>query len=58
MTTTGALERKERKPYVLTKSRESWTEEEHEKFVHALQLCVRSESEKRRNAALGLHFTH
>ncbi|XVF55408.1 hypothetical protein PTKIN_Ptkin06aG0033700 [Pterospermum kingtungense] len=33
--------KKLRKPYTITKSRESWTEEEHDKFLEALQLFDR-----------------
>lgn len=30
--------KKIRKPYTITKSRESWSEQEHDKFLEALQL--------------------
>ncbi|GLT47848.1 hypothetical protein SLA2020_215090 [Shorea laevis] len=33
--------KKVRKPYTITKSRESWTDEEHDKFLEALQLFDR-----------------
>ncbi|XP_066322236.1 protein REVEILLE 6-like isoform X10 [Miscanthus floridulus] len=33
--------KKVRKPYTITKSRESWTEQEHDKFLEALQLFDR-----------------
>ncbi|XP_062178462.1 protein REVEILLE 6-like isoform X1 [Phragmites australis] len=37
----GEEARKARKPYTITKSRESWTEPEHDKFLEALQLFDR-----------------
>ncbi|KAK4571464.1 hypothetical protein RGQ29_030048 [Quercus rubra] len=42
-TTSSAedLSKKIRKPYTMTKSRESWTEPEHDKFLEALQLFDR-----------------
>lgn len=38
--TSGADDsnKKIRKPYTITKSRESWSEQEHDKFLEALQL--------------------
>ncbi|XP_057461525.1 protein REVEILLE 8-like isoform X4 [Actinidia eriantha] len=33
--------KKVRKPYTITKSRESWTDEEHDKFLEAIQLFDR-----------------
>ncbi|KAK7267597.1 hypothetical protein RIF29_20275 [Crotalaria pallida] len=40
-TPSDASGKKVRKPYTITKSRESWTEEEHDKFLEALQLFDR-----------------
>ncbi|KAG2690312.1 hypothetical protein I3760_09G180300 [Carya illinoinensis] len=40
-TTGDGSGKKVRKPYTITKSRESWTEEEHDKFLEALQLFDR-----------------
>ncbi|XP_044472628.1 protein REVEILLE 8-like [Mangifera indica] len=40
-TATDGGGKKIRKPYTITKSRESWTEEEHDKFLEALQLFDR-----------------
>nr|GMD62712.1 protein REVEILLE 8 isoform X2 [Ipomoea batatas] len=40
-TPTDGSGKRVRKPYTITKSRESWTEEEHDKFLEALQLfCI------------------
>ncbi|OVA13944.1 SANT/Myb domain [Macleaya cordata] len=44
VTTTDLYEdptKKIRKPYTITKSRESWTDQEHDKFLEALQLFDR-----------------
>ncbi|KAF5737587.1 Homeodomain-like superfamily protein isoform 2 [Tripterygium wilfordii] len=38
---SDASGKKVRKPYTITKSRESWTDEEHDKFLEALQLFDR-----------------
>ncbi|XAR63025.1 hypothetical protein NMG60_11022810 [Bertholletia excelsa] len=35
------VNKKVRKPYTITKTRESWTEQEHDKFLEALQLFDR-----------------
>ncbi|XP_073269644.1 protein REVEILLE 6-like isoform X1 [Primulina huaijiensis] len=43
-TDTGGAEdpnKKTRKPYTITKSRETWSEQEHDKFLEALQLFDR-----------------
>ncbi|KAL5711201.1 hypothetical protein ACHQM5_021685 [Ranunculus cassubicifolius] len=37
----GSSVKKQRKPYTITKSRESWTDEEHDKFLEALHLFGR-----------------
>ncbi|KAL1351885.1 hypothetical protein HN51_015766 [Arachis hypogaea] len=39
--TDQASAKKVRKPYTITKSRESWSDEEHDKFLEALQLFDR-----------------
>ncbi|XP_004302837.1 PREDICTED: protein REVEILLE 8 [Fragaria vesca subsp. vesca] len=41
MSSSDGSGKKVRKPYTITKSRESWTEEEHDKFLEALQLFDR-----------------
>ncbi|KAI3929003.1 hypothetical protein MKX01_029532 [Papaver californicum] len=40
-TSSDLAGKKIRKPYTITKSRESWTDEEHDKFLEALQLFDR-----------------
>ncbi|XP_050116503.1 protein REVEILLE 8-like isoform X3 [Malus sylvestris] len=40
-TSSDGSGKKVRKPYTITKSRESWTDEEHDKFLEALQLFDR-----------------
>ncbi|KAL5135286.1 Protein REVEILLE 8 [Glycine soja] len=40
-TSNSGSGKKVRKPYTITKSRESWSEEEHDKFLEALQLFDR-----------------
>ncbi|CAN6481105.1 unnamed protein product [Victoria cruziana] len=40
-TSSDDSSKKVRKPYTITKSRESWTEQEHDKFLEALQLFDR-----------------
>ncbi|MCL7043032.1 hypothetical protein MKW94_002614, partial [Papaver nudicaule] len=40
-TSSDPSSKKIRKPYTITKSRESWTDEEHDKFLEALQLFDR-----------------
>ncbi|CAG7909798.1 protein REVEILLE 6 isoform X2 [Brassica rapa] len=41
LTSSEDLSKKIRKPYTISKSRESWTEPEHDKFLEALQLFDR-----------------
>ncbi|KAG0459226.1 hypothetical protein HPP92_022354 [Vanilla planifolia] len=42
MADQGQLTPKARKPYTISKQRERWTEEEHKKFIEALQLYGRA----------------
>ncbi len=37
---TGSAEGKRRKPYVVSKQRQNWSDEEHELFVEAVKLWV------------------
>lgn len=37
---TTTTTKKVRKPYTIKKTRESWSEQEHEKFIESLQLYV------------------
>ena len=39
--TSIAQEKKQRKPYTITKARESWTKDEHNRFTEALKLFGR-----------------
>eukprot|EP00208_Stichococcus_sp_RCC1054_P000629 CAMPEP_0206146932 /NCGR_PEP_ID=MMETSP1473-20131121/31842_1 /ASSEMBLY_ACC=CAM_ASM_001109 /TAXON_ID=1461547 /ORGANISM="Stichococcus sp, Strain RCC1054" /LENGTH=212 /DNA_ID=CAMNT_0053543665 /DNA_START=185 /DNA_END=819 /DNA_ORIENTATION=+ len=38
---TGPAEGKTRKPYVVSKQRQTWSDEEHERFVEAIKLYTR-----------------
>ncbi|KAK1257695.1 Transcription factor ASG4 [Acorus gramineus] len=46
--------KKIRKPYTITKSRESWTEQEHDKFLESLQLPRSPRSPTRSAEKLGV----
>ncbi|MFQ6670594.1 hypothetical protein Gotur_035452 [Gossypium turneri] len=49
--------KKIRKPYTITKSRESWTDQEHDKFLEALQLiCISLQDSNSVVYALDAHF--
>ncbi|MBA0617377.1 hypothetical protein Godav_026830 [Gossypium davidsonii] len=51
------LSKKIRKPYTITKSRESWTDQERDKFLEALQLiCISLQDSNSVVYALDAHF--
>lgn len=47
-----------RKPYTITKQREKWTEEEHQKFLEALRLYGRGWRQIEGKCKLGDELIH